>query len=147
MRAAGQLVSNTVFMLCLASFTVPATFCQQNTRVSVEGHQVRYISGPTAYVEEVEGDRWVARSWSSYGRSNTDQAGYENAFEMRIKTDPQTEDPGRLLDSGWHWKAAADLPSTGRTPRHFAVELSSSILPIHITVHTLLDGTPVLRGR
>ena len=134
----------TIFTICVVSVPLSVSFCAVDARVSVSGHQVRYASGHTSYTEELVGDRWVGRSWGTDQPLPQDEEWNKSAFEIRIKTDPETENPGVVLANGWHWESAAELPESEKGNLQFVVELSNSILPIKVGVHTLLDGTSVL---
>jgi hypothetical protein len=111
---------------------LPEAYCAVDASVAVSGHQVRYVTGHTAYIEELQGERGVGQSWREEGRVSSVEHGDENASELRIKTDPQTENPGVTLGNGWHWESATKLPEAGRGSLHFVVELSHWILPIKV---------------
>ena len=111
-----------------------------------EGHDVRYVSGETVYVEGLVKGRWVAHSWDMKGAARgPGQHRDANAFEIEIKATPTPPTmPGKVLSSGWQWVSASDLPATHAGCRHFVVELSNSEFPLRVKLHTLVDGTPVI---
>jgi alpha-galactosidase len=106
-------------------------------------HEVRYTSGKTIYVEGLVDGRWVGRYWTPTGRINTPhELRAEDAFQVEFSPDPDAK-PVSLSD-GWNWVSAAKTPQAKRGTRHFVVELSNTLLPVRVKVHTLLDGTSVL---
>src|SRR5713226_600920 len=119
MKHVVAVVYRTIVFVGLVSAMWPEGFCADEARVSVNAHQVRYVSGQTVYVEELLGDRWVDRSWGRDGETNLDMGWDQDAFEMRIKTEPQTEEAGRSLSNGWRWISASELPQSGRDAKHF----------------------------
>jgi alpha-galactosidase len=121
-------------------------------RETPQGREIRYVSGKAVYVEAFSAGRLVSRYWDDQSREQAaNRRGEMDAFEIEIKDmlDAKTPTPwwmaGKFLSTGWQWESAGELPKTDRGARHFVVELSNSILPFKIKVHTLLDGTPVLR--
>ncbi|HWB97609.1 MAG TPA: alpha-galactosidase, partial [Bryobacteraceae bacterium] len=105
---------------------------------------MRYVSGGSAYVEELSEGRWLARSWGFASADVLAQQGEKDAFELRIKTAPSPSSiPGTLLSSGWTWIASTEPPEA-KGIRHLAIELRHSSEPVALRIHTLLDGTPVL---
>jgi alpha-galactosidase len=102
------------------------------------GHEIRFTSGNVIYVEALIDDRWVGRYWSAEGRVNwLYEPWIEDAFRLEIDRKPVT--------TGWQWVSASEQPETERGARHFVVELSNNTHPISVKIHTLLDGTPVLK--
>lgn len=144
MRCVIAVVYCSIASVGLVLAISPKGFSAGEMSVSISAHQVRYVSGEVVHVEELVGNRWVGRSWRNDGQIKPNEGWDENAFEVRIKTGPQTEDPGKLLTNGWQWLSASELPRTQRGSLHFLVQLSNSLLPVKVGVHTLLDGTPVL---
>ena len=111
-----------------------------------QGSMVRYISGSTVYVEELIDDRWSGRFWG-LGESarHSPPLWTSEAFEVRLKTEPTPCNvPGTLAATGWQLVGTSELPQDANDKRHVVVELSNSIHPLKLKVHTLLDGTPVL---
>lgn len=100
-------------------------------------HQIQFTSGRTIYVEALLGDRWVGRYWSADGRSNW-------AYELWERDAFQLEIEHAALNTGWRWTSGVEAPETEHGARHFVVELSNTLRPIGVRLHTLLDGTPVL---
>ncbi len=106
------------------------------TRNSAD-HQIQFTSGRTIYVEALLGDRWVGRYWNANGRANwAYELWEEDAFQLEIGHFP--------LSTGWGWISGVEVAVTNRGARHFVVELSNTVRPIGVRLHTLLDGTPVL---
>ena len=127
--------------------TVADGFCQGSSNVNIRGHEVVYVSGTTVYAEALLGDRWVGRYWNSEGRVDSPSNPWiDEAFEISIKDSPTPPTmTGTSLSRGWNWLSASELPvKADRGTRHAVVELSNSLLPIKVKIHTLLDGTPVL---
>ena len=100
-------------------------------------HQIQFTSGRTIYVEALIGGQWVGRYWSADGRSNW-------AYELWEQDAFQIEVEYTLLDTGWHWISGNEVAVTNRGARHFIVELSNTVRPVGVRLHTLLDGSPVL---
>ena len=106
------------------------------TRNSAD-HQIQFTSGRTIYVEALLGDRWVGRYWNANGRANwAYELWEEDAFQLEIGHFP--------LSTGWRWISGVEVAVTNRGARHFVVELSNTVRPNGVRLHTLLDGTPVL---
>lgn len=107
-------------------------------------HEIEYRSGGSVYREGLINGQFVGESWAFADSGKKTASGAEPAFEIRLQNDALAEDNGRMLSNGWHWSSAQELPKTPRGSRHVVVELSNSILPVTVRVHTLLDGTPIL---
>jgi alpha-galactosidase len=90
--------------------------------------------------------RWAGRFWGAGGRSAPAGALWtSDAFEIRIKTEPTPDNvPGTLVETGWRFETSFEPPSSEQHKFHFVVNLSNSIHPLKLAVHTVLDGTPVL---
>ena len=101
-------------------------------------HDVRYVSDRVVYVEGLVDGRWVGRYWSAGARINVpyELINNDDAFELIIG--------GQPLANGWRWVGAHEEPPTDRGAEHFVVELESTLRPIRLKIHTVLDGTPVL---
>ncbi|MBI4585310.1 MAG: alpha-galactosidase [Planctomycetes bacterium] len=98
---------------------------------------IRFTSDQAIYVESFLGDRWVGRFWSADGRINVSYESWaEDAFQLGINNEQ--------LSTGWKWVSGNELDRTERGARHFIVELSNTIRPVRLKVHTVVDGTPVL---
>ena len=135
-------------------------------------HEIRFTSGKTIYVEALVDGRWVGQAWAAdgqigssvaqvnisleankmvnrQGKAGETQAPAEenstkDAFQIRIVEEPLHFATPALLSAGWQWVSAIEEPKTDRGARHFVVELENDNHPIHVRIHTLLDGTPVL---
>ena len=108
-------------------------------------HEVRYTSGKTICVEGLVEDRWVGRYWTPSGPINLPyQLSAEDAFHLQLKDNPAPDAATMSLSKGWKWVSGVEAPRTERGARHFVVELSNTLLPVRVKVHTLLDGTSVL---
>jgi alpha-galactosidase len=102
-------------------------------------HEIRYTTDRVVYVEGLVDGRWVGRYWNAGGRINVPgelSHADDDAFGLQIE--------GQWLSVGWRWVGAHEEPRTSRGSRHFVVELQSTLRPIDLKIHTLLDGTPVL---
>ena len=99
---------------------------------------VRYASDQMIYVESGDGNRWLGRFWSADGRLNVPKEGWEeDAFELEIDGSP--------VSSGWECVSAEAVSDAETGADHVEVELRNAEQPVAVKVHTLLDGTPVLR--
>jgi alpha-galactosidase len=108
--------------------------------------EVRYVIGKTVYIEGLVGDRFVGKGWSFEGSSGAVIGGREDdAFEIVLQDDSLAEDSDKLLSTGWQWVSAGEEPRTNRGGRHFIVEISNSILPVTVKVHTVSDGTAIMK--
>lgn len=104
-------------------------------------YEVRYRTGKTVYVEALVDGQWAGRYWNADGRSDvSDRPFAEAAFEIELKRDPTAEN-GVLVSTGWQWVSS----STDRKTYHLVVELSNPTHAIGVKVHTVLDGTAVLK--
>jgi len=139
-----SLVRSIGFVLW--GFVIPGSVGAGFTDIAVGGapeYEVRYTSGKTIYVEGLVDSQWVGRYWTADGRVNFPYWRWATpAFEIRIKEAPQAQ--ARVLVKGWRRLSASELPRTEKGARHFVVELSNTVFPIQVKVHTLLDGTPVI---
>ena len=100
-------------------------------------HEIRFTSGQAIYVEALIDDRWIGRYWTADGRINVPYEMYvDNAFEIQVNN--------VWLSHGWQWVGAHDESGAAQGSRHFVVELKSTLQPVDLKIHTLLDGTPVI---
>ncbi len=107
-------------------------------------HTVRFVSGDAVYVESIQEERWVGRYWSSDGRINLPYESWaEDAFDLAVSDSPNNTTGSSLL-KGWQWQSSKEMERTSQGARHYVVELNHGQYPIKLSVHTLLDGTPVL---
>lgn len=104
---------------------------------------VTYTSGGSVYTEGLSNGHWVARDWEFASRPGENRWDLD-AFEIRIKTEPSPSSVPGTSVSEWEWRGAREMTKTETGTRHIAVELASSQPPLTVTVHTLMDGTPVL---
>jgi alpha-galactosidase len=145
-----KLVRPAITSCVLVLIAHASCLCANQTAIltsqSPGKHEITYISGGTAYAEALLNGRLVGRHWGTDRREGAANSDWDDAaFEIRIKDVPTPPTmPGKLLSSGWRWAGAEEIAKTGTGARHYVVKLSNSIMPIDITVHTLLDGTPVL---
>jgi alpha-galactosidase len=133
-------------VVLLSCASAPVLYGQGHTEIQIRGQEVRYTSGKVVYVEALAGGCWVGRSWTAEGHAEGPSKPWDDeAFGIRLKDTPTPQTiPGKSLSRGWEWVSASELPRTERGARHAVVELSNSIMPITLKVHTILDGTPVL---
>ena len=139
------LLINWSVVLCLAMHN---GFSQISSEIRISGHKVIYISGKTVYAEELLDERWVGRYWNAEGRMETPGKPWiDEAFEIHIKDTPTPPTmPGISLSRGWKWFSASELrKNTDQGSRHAVVELSNSVLPIKLKIHTVVDGTSILK--
>ena len=112
------------------------SFMKSSDKAPVD-HEVRFWSEKTVYVESLLGDTYVGRYWSSDSRINIPYERYQtDAFGIEIdKTS---------ISGGWQWMSCTEAPAAGQDARHIVVELTNTIQPIRLRLHTLLDGTPIM---
>lgn len=138
------------------------------TQISVRSKPrqgMRVISGNLVYEEHLYKGGLRTRYWSSNGLIKPDVF-----MDQGVSTDftgdeaPKLDDPiagafglsvdGQDLWDHWIWKSASEAPcdidqaSPARdreSCRHMVLELSSEIRPIHVKVHTQVDGHPFMR--
>ena len=124
----------------------PHSYLGSTPNVTREKDTVRYVSGGAVYVEELMQGRWAGRFWGAGEQPHSPDAYWaSDALEIQIKTEPTPDSmPGTLVATGWRIESSSELASSGKDKFHYAVELSNSIHPLKLKVHTLLDGTPVL---
>ncbi len=99
---------------------------------------ISYRTGLTVYEESFIKGRLVGRSWGGSGFLNF----YEGRLDPVQHFAPQSfwlEVDGQLLASDWEWGGIDTADH-----KHTVVTLRHQIRPITVTVHTLLDGTPIL---
>ncbi len=107
-------------------------------------HTTRFVSGDVVYVEALLEERWVGRYWSSDGRINLPYESWsEDAFELSVSDSP-TDTTGTPISRGWTWKSSKELEKNSQGVRHHITELTHGQFQISLTIHTLVDGTPVL---
>ena len=107
---------------------------------------VRFTSGRTICDESLMDGRLVGRYWAADGRikPERDMAGTLHAVS-RLPVDAfHLEINGQTLSGHWRWETCREEVPTENGIRHAVVELANSLLPVRVTVHTRLDGTPVL---
>ena len=133
------------FLLAAAGMLFSLCGHAAQVEVSIAGTTgVRYVSGGAVYQEELAAGRWLARRWAFDSQAPSGSGGLD-AFEIRVKTEPSPESVPSTLVSEWRVVSARELEKTARGARHVAVQLLSVQVPLEVTVHTLLDGTPVLK--
>ncbi len=108
--------------------------------------RVRYVSGLTVYEEGLVDGRWIGRYWSTNGRIRPDifieGTNHERVCHLPIEAF-ELEIDGQTLTSYWEW-ADGRVMEDSRGGRDVAVTLRHRVRPIHLVVHTRLDGTAVL---
>ncbi len=92
-----------------------------------------YRSGSMTYQERLRNGRLVALPFD--GAPSADETA---AFALRIRTSPSG--PELDLSSGWRHVRAQLV-----APGHHAVDLRHESAPVDLRVHTLTDGTPVIK--
>lgn len=136
--------------LAVSVHAYPASYTDISVKAS-PNHETRYTSDQVVYVEGLVDGRWVGQYWSSGGRINVPYElwaqkpqdlrpwplrGSDDAFQLQV---------GNVwLDHGWEWVGAHEEPGTSHGTRHFVVELKSTLQPVDLKIHTVLDGTPVM---
>jgi alpha-galactosidase len=105
--------------------------------------QVRYISGGSAYVEQLVNGHWVTRDIGA-SSSRTAHTWSHDAFEIRVATDPKNIARPTVCDT-WRFISAAEVPGAHPGQREAVVQLQSTKAPVTVSIKTLLDGTPVVK--
>jgi len=107
---------------------------------------VRFTSGLTICDEELQSGRWVNRYWESSGQIVAET----QLEEQRQRMDPLPVDAFRLeiegqdLSGTWKWVAANKSEVHDPDGLLVTVELESSVRPVRVKIHTLLNGSPVM---
>ena len=149
MKSARVVLSSKLTGFIFANFFVltATVYASDYTEIYMEQseeHEIRYTSGKTIYVERLVQDQWMGRYWSADGRIPFSYLKWADpAFHIEIKTDPAM---GKAVsvEKGWQWVSSREWPKTVRGAHHFVVELTNTLHPVSVKVHTLLNGTPVL---
>ncbi|MDE3100211.1 MAG: alpha-galactosidase, partial [Verrucomicrobiota bacterium] len=111
---------------------------------NAEGYDIRYLSGGATYDEQFSEGMLHGRFESPKSPSDSTAFRGSPAFQIQIKEKPSPPAiPGQSLGSGWQWIGSTKSGDERKGKVHFAIELSNSIVPLTVVVHTLLDGTPV----
>jgi alpha-galactosidase len=93
-----------------------------------------YRSGSMTYREQLRDGRLVALPLDSAKESGNGVS----AFELRIRTAPSG--PELDLTTGWRWAGARSL-----SVHHHVVDLAHQTAPVALRVHTLADGSSVIK--
>ena len=111
-----------------------------------QDYTISYRTGLAVYEEGLRAGRYVSLGWNG--------AGYLSAVITRPTipclvpdkfAEPQAFHAvlgGQELRSHWTWQGMEQQP--GATGLHVAVKLTHAVRPVQLTVHTRLDGTPIL---
>jgi alpha-galactosidase len=102
---------------------------------------VRYISGTTIYEEALMDTRWTGRAWTATGYVEPPaklESGLSRQEAFSLEVD------GQSLHAGWEWEGSQQPAAPRAGQLHQVVTLSHQTRPVRVTVHTVLDGTPVL---
>ncbi len=110
-----------------------------------------YRSGMTVYEEKFENGRYTAAGWNTSGYT----LNVLDSFPTRIPTDAFTEAQAFDLETdgtslSWDWKYVGfeqqeETAGKSNAPlTHGIVTLTSTVKPVTVQVHTLLDGTAIL---
>ena len=136
------------FLLAAAGMLLPLCGHAADVDVSITSTarktEIRYVSGGAVYEEELAAGHWLARHWG-FDSQPPPGRGELDAFEIRVKTEPSPDSVPGALVSDWRAVSAREMEKTDRGARHVAVQLASAQTPLEVTVHTVLDGTPVLK--
>jgi alpha-galactosidase len=102
---------------------------------------IQYTSGLTVYEEQFQNGRLIGRYWSALGRTKIDRdiVPYNlnipaHAFELNLD--------GQSLHNEWQLRDVGEFEE--KRGHHAVLELSHSIRPVQVKIHTRLDGTPFL---
>ena len=102
---------------------------------------ISFRTGLTVYEESLIRGQYVGRGWNASGyihpegvRLNPADHPTPQAFWIEVD--------GQLLHSHWEWQGLTQDECEDKL--HITVALKHAVRPISVSVHTLLDGTPVL---
>jgi alpha-galactosidase len=114
---------------------------------------VRITSGKLVYEEQLYEGGLRTKFWSPEGLIKPD-AFLEAPGRLNGER-PSLDEPiadafglsvdGQELWDGWQWHGTQEVPCAGKGCREVIEDLSSSIRPIRVKVHTQIDGSPFLR--
>ena len=131
-------------LVCIAGFFAGAHAQQPTTNFTdivladTDDHELRFMTGRVVYVEALREGRWVSRFWNASARINWPfELWEEPAFHLEVD--------GKSADKGWTWVTARELKKTDRGARHHVVELRNTERSLHLEIHTVLDGTPIIQ--
>ncbi len=113
---------------------------------------VRYVSNLTVYDEVLTGGRWIGRYWAANGFAAreedlrwTTEAAHAPLATVGIDLHAfGLEVGGQSLHFGWELDDIQTVPASSQDKPHAVVKLNSSIRPIAVEIHTLLDDTGFL---
>lgn len=131
------------FVLCACTGLALCAETRIDITHNAASPQIRYVSGGAAYVEQLANGHWVGRDVGAFP-SSTRNEWNQDAFQIRVATDPKNSTPGTLCDM-WRFVSASEIPAARAGERKAVVQLQSTKAPITVKVHTLLDGTAVLK--
>ena len=96
-----------------------------------------FMTGKTVYTEAMDQDNWIGRCWAADGTQKLEYEGFAvDAFEIEIADEPLT---------GWKFLGIEELPHGRDENKHIMVRLQNIEQAIAVTVHTLLDGSPIIK--
>ena len=134
MKKRAQIIAVCV----LLNVTVLCGICVGYTDYKVSDDQeVRFSSEKVICIEQLLDGQWVNRYSTADGRLNFHYENWINeAFYLEIDNVPLSKD--------WQLVSIDEAPKTHKGARHIVVELTNTVQPLNIKLHTLLDGTPIL---
>ncbi len=97
-----------------------------------------FTSGDEIFVESLIKGKWVNRHWGSDGHINVpyDRWAEESFF---IELD------GNKCTDGWRFVSATEEATGDEDSRHSVIHLANQEGPISVRIHTILDGTPIIK--
>jgi alpha-galactosidase len=101
-------------------------------------HKISFNSSTYVYIEKLVDGQFIGGYESLESKSPA-----QPAFNIEILLQPDQKKAYQLIN-GWKWISAQELAKKDKSNRHFVVELSNTIHPVDIKVHTLFDGTAVI---
>ena len=105
--------------------------------------RVQYVSGNTAYGEELVDGVWVGRFWSAEGKiRDTKKAAGRSAFEIQIQKTPSS--PMEYLNGGWQFKNH-EKHFSDNGDYQYMTELVHDAGQIGLKINTLADDTGALK--
>ncbi len=111
-----------------------------------------YRTGMTVYEEKFEHGRYTAAGWNTAGYTLNVLDRFPTRLPTRDIFEPQAFDveaDGMSLSWSWEYEGFTEteesVEKSGAMLTHGIVTLKSTVKPVTVRVHTLLDGSPVLR--
>ena len=107
--------------------------------------QIRFISGDTICAESLNSEgRWVSSYWSKDGQEVSPAKTAIDAFILEITREILHGSLPVTVSTGWQW-VSGEKVKTEKGYTHHVIELSNPAYELKLKIHTLVDGTPVMK--